>query len=151
MVCFLRATSRETNAIWDGGATKEPSLAVTWHRKMGHLNYRDLGKCYRNKAVIGLKFEKCPNDIFCDVCARGKINRAPKKSDRIGWRLTVSHMLEQSGVTERKNRTLLDMARCLLLQSSLSISFWAEAINTVNYIRNRCPTSHLDGRTPFQV
>lgn len=29
--------------------------------------------------------------------------------------------------------------------------FWAEAINTASYVRNRCPTSALDGGVPFTV
>lgn len=57
------------------------------------------------------------------------------KANGIGRRLTVSHTPEQNGVAERKNRTLLEMARCLLLQSSLPTSLWAEAINTANYVR----------------
>jgi len=44
----------------------------------------------------------------------------------------------------------MDMAKCLLMQSSLPPSFWGEAINTANYIRNRCPSSSLDGKTAFE-
>lgn len=48
------------------------------------------------------------------------------------------------------NRTLLDMARCLLLQSGLSTSFWSEAIATACHIRNRCPISSLDGKISYE-
>lgn len=37
------------------------------------------------------------------------------------------------------------------MQSGLPGSFWAEAISTANYIRNRTPCSSLDGRTPYEV
>ncbi|GBN20413.1 Retrovirus-related Pol polyprotein from transposon TNT 1-94 [Araneus ventricosus] len=55
-------------------------------------------------------------------------------------------------IAERANRTLVSMARCLLLQSGLPMKFWAEAINSVVYIRNRCPTRGLqdENQTPFQ-
>ncbi|KMQ87943.1 retrovirus-related pol polyprotein from transposon tnt 1-94 [Lasius niger] len=66
-------------------------------------------------------------------------------------RLTVPYCPQQNGVAERRNRTLVEMARCLLLQSGLPPSFWAEAVNTANYIRNRCPSKSLDGRTPFEA
>jgi transposase InsO family protein len=66
-------------------------------------------------------------------------------------RFTIPHNPEQNGIAERKNRTLLDMARCLMLQSGLPPSFWAEAVNTANYIRNRCPSKSLGGRTPYEV
>jgi len=66
-------------------------------------------------------------------------------------RLTVPRTPQQNGVAERMNRTLLDMARCLLLQSGLPPTFWAEAVATACYIRNRCPTSTLKGKTPCEV
>lgn len=65
-------------------------------------------------------------------------------------RLTVPHTPEQNGVAERRNRTLTEMARCLLIQSGLPPSFWAEAVATANYLRNRCPSRPLSGKTAFE-
>lgn len=66
-------------------------------------------------------------------------------------RLATAYTPEQNGVAERKNRTLVDSVRCLLLQSGLSPSFWAEAIHIANYIKNRCPTKKLGGRIPHEA
>jgi transposase InsO family protein len=44
---------------------------------------------------------------------------------------------QQNGVVERKNRTLLDMARTVLDEYKTSDRFWAEAINTTCYAINR--------------
>jgi Reverse transcriptase (RNA-dependent DNA polymerase)./Integrase core domain. len=66
-------------------------------------------------------------------------------------RLAIAYNPEQNGTAERKNRTLLEMARCLLIQSGLPSSFWAEAVSTANYIRNRCPTKSLNGHTPYEA
>jgi hypothetical protein len=44
---------------------------------------------------------------------------------------------QQNGVVERKNRTLLDMARTMLDEYKISDRFWAEAINTACYAINR--------------
>jgi hypothetical protein len=38
-----------------------------------------------------------------------------------------------------------------MIQSGLSASFWAEAILTANYIRNRCPSRSLGGEIPFKM
>lgn len=73
------------------------------------------------------------------------------KEEGIGRRLTTPHTPQQNGVTERKNRTLVEMARCMLTQSGLPRSFWAEAIMTANYVRNRCITNVLHGKTPFEI
>ena len=44
---------------------------------------------------------------------------------------------QQNGVTERKNRTLLDMSRTMLAGHNLPGYFWAEAVSTACYVANR--------------
>lgn len=66
-------------------------------------------------------------------------------------RFSAPYTPQQNGLAERKNRTLLDKARCLIIQAKLPLMFWAEAINTANYLQNRCPSRVLDGRTPFEL
>ena len=44
---------------------------------------------------------------------------------------------QQNGVVERKNRTLVEMARTMLHEYSLPLYFWAEVVNTSCYISNR--------------
>lgn len=73
------------------------------------------------------------------------------KQKGISRRLTVPHNPEQNGTAERKNRTLLDTARCMLMDAELPNHFWAEAVNTANYVRNRMPARSLDGKTPFEA
>lgn len=71
------------------------------------------------------------------------------KKEGIRRRLTTPYTPQQNGVAERKNRTLIEMARCMLRQAGSPPGFWAEAVNTANYIRNRCPTAALNGKIPF--
>lgn len=68
----------------------------------------------------------------------------------VARRFTVVRTPQQNGVAERLNRTLLDMTRCLLIQSGLPVSFWGEAMATASHIRNRCPSSSLKGVTPYE-
>lgn len=65
-------------------------------------------------------------------------------------RLTAPYTPEQNGVAEHMNRTLVEMARCLLFQAGLETSFWAEAVHTAAYLRNRCISSSLSGKTPYE-
>jgi len=218
---------------------------VQWHRRLGHLNFKDLAEAIRNGIYNDLNIEGATSNPECDVCPRGKMTRTPfpRKSKRTStvlqlvhsdvcgpmrteshgnakylvtfiddcsrWcevrfikhksevfkefvkvkslfenqkdtkikclqtdngteylskefsdyldaqgirrRLTVPHSPEQNGIAERRNRTLIEAARCLLIQSGLPQSFWAEAVSAANYVRNRCPSKSLNGKTPYEI
>ncbi|XP_020089023.1 uncharacterized protein LOC109710699 [Ananas comosus] len=47
---------------------------------------------------------------------------------------------DQNGVSERKNRIIMEMTRCLLQEKNLPKEFWAEAANTAIFLLNRLPT-----------
>ena len=57
---------------------------------------------------------------------------------------------EQNGEAERMNRTIIEAARSMLHHAKLSTSFWAEAVNTAVFLRNRSPTVALSKKTPFE-
>ncbi|CAL9004444.1 unnamed protein product, partial [Prunus brigantina] len=65
--------------------------------------------------------------------------------------LTVSYSPQQNGVAERKNRTIMEMAKCMMIEKKMPLEFWAEAVNTAVYVQNRCPTKALDKKTPFEA
>lgn len=57
---------------------------------------------------------------------------------------------QQNGMSERMNRTLVEKARCLLFDAGLDKSFWAEAVSTAVYLRNRSFASGLK-KTPYEL
>jgi transposase InsO family protein len=54
----------------------------------------------------------------------------------VDQQFSVSHVSQQNEVVERKNRTLVEMARMMLNEHKTPRCFWAEAINTACYISN---------------
>ena len=64
---------------------------------------------------------------------------------------TTVYTPQQNGVSERKNRTIMEMARCLLFEKKLPKIFWAETVNTTTYLLNRLPTRVLNNKTPFEA
>ncbi|GJS07277.1 retrovirus-related pol polyprotein from transposon TNT 1-94 [Tanacetum coccineum] len=69
----------------------------------------------------------------------------------IARHLTVSGTPQQNGVAERMNRTLMDKVRCLLIQSGLPKTFWAEATCTAAYLINRSPSTAIEKKTPMEM
>ncbi|GAU32293.1 hypothetical protein TSUD_63100 [Trifolium subterraneum] len=50
---------------------------------------------------------------------------------------------QHNGLAERRNRTLLNMARCMLKGKGLPKNLWGEAVNAAAYVLNRCPTEKI--------
>ena len=64
---------------------------------------------------------------------------------------TVPYSPEQNGIAERMNRTLVESARAMIAHARLPNSYWAEAIATAAYIRNRMPTTAItENATPYK-
>lgn len=63
---------------------------------------------------------------------------------------TVPYSPAQNGVSERANRTIIEKVRCMLQDAGLDDRFWAEAVHTAVYIKNRTPTKAVMGATPHE-
>ena len=70
----------------------------------------------------------------------------------IHHQLTVRYSPEQNGVAERYNRTICESARAMVFRANLSKRFWAEAVVTAVYTRNRLPTKAVPEKTtPYEL
>lgn len=72
------------------------------------------------------------------------------RKEGIEQQLMAPRTPQQNGTAERKNRTLIEMARCLLTDAQLSHGFWAEAVNAANYIQNRVLTRSTS-QSPYEL
>ena len=54
-------------------------------------------------------------------------------------------------MVERKNKTLEDMTRTMLIANGLARNFWAEALNTSCYIINRYMIRPILNKTPYEL
>ena len=62
----------------------------------------------------------------------------------------MSGSLNQNGVGERRNQTLMDMVRSMRSNTKLPQYLWFEALKTVVYILNRVPTKAVP-KMPFEL
>ena len=65
--------------------------------------------------------------------------------------LTAAYTPQQNGVAERKNRTILNMVRSMMVRQNLPKTFWPEAVNWSVHILNRSPTFAVKAMTPEEA
>ncbi|KAJ9535931.1 hypothetical protein OSB04_un000899 [Centaurea solstitialis] len=128
-------------------------------------NFSRYGYVYlmRHKSETFEKFKEYQNEVQNLLDKRIKFLR----SDRGGEYLSDefdNHLMEcgivsqftppytpqMNGVSERRNRTLLDMVRTMMCHSSLPISFWGHALETAAHILNGAPTKSVE-KTPYEL
>jgi transposase InsO family protein len=54
--------------------------------------------------------------------------------------VSAPYSQQQNGLSERCNRSVMDPARSMLMHVGMPNKFWAEAVSTAVYIKNRLPT-----------
>ncbi|GJX24266.1 putative ribonuclease H-like domain-containing protein [Tanacetum coccineum] len=64
---------------------------------------------------------------------------------------SVARTPQQNGVVKRKNRTLIEAARTMLVDSKLPTTFWVEAVNTACYVLNRVLVIKHHNKTPYEL
>jgi hypothetical protein len=62
-----------------------------------------------------------------------------------------SYSSQHNGVAERKNRTIVEMARRMLKTKYIRNEFWSEEVNTTFYTLNRCPTREILNLNPEEA
>ncbi|GJT75078.1 ribonuclease H-like domain-containing protein [Tanacetum coccineum] len=64
---------------------------------------------------------------------------------------SITRTPQQNRVVERRNRTLIEAARTMLVDSKLPTTFWAEAVNTACYVQNRVLVVKPHNKTPYEL
>ena len=95
-------------------------------------------KLQKLRSDRGKEYTSSEFDVFCE-------------DEGIEHQLTVGYTPQQNGVSERKNRTVMEMARCMLTETNLPKKFWAEAFRTSVYLLNRLFTKAVQGKTPIEA
>ncbi|GKB53843.1 retrovirus-related pol polyprotein from transposon TNT 1-94 [Tanacetum coccineum] len=68
---------------------------------------------------------------------------------RISHQTSIARTPQQNGVVKRRNRTLVEAARTMLIFSKAPLFLWAEAINTACYTQNRSLIHLRYNKTPY--
>jgi hypothetical protein len=96
---------------------------------------------------------KYPHTFYCDGHKTYLANTVRDFFENKGteYHIRTPHVPEQNAIPERKNRTLLEGGRVLLIQSGLPAMFWEDAVSYIIYMDNRTPKYILRYKTPYEV
>ncbi|GJQ90134.1 retrovirus-related pol polyprotein from transposon TNT 1-94 [Tanacetum coccineum] len=69
----------------------------------------------------------------------------------ISHETSVARSPQQNGVVERRNRTLIEAARTMLIYAKAPLFLWAEAVATACYTQNRSIVRLRHRKTPYEL
>ncbi|GJT68209.1 retrovirus-related pol polyprotein from transposon TNT 1-94 [Tanacetum coccineum] len=69
----------------------------------------------------------------------------------ISHKTSVARSPQQNGVIERRNRTIIEAARTMLIYVKASLFLWAEVVATACYTQNRSIIRLRYGKTPYEL
>ncbi|GJX83556.1 retrovirus-related pol polyprotein from transposon TNT 1-94 [Tanacetum coccineum] len=153
LICLLSKASK--NKSW------------LWHRHLNHLNFdtiNDLARRDLVRVLSRLKFEK---DHLCSAFGLNKavrfictdngtefvnqvLTKFYEKVD-IFHQKSVPRTPQQNGVIEKRNRTLVEAARMMLIFSKAPMFLWAEAVATACYTQNRSLIHTRHNKIPYEL
>ncbi|GJY23086.1 ribonuclease H-like domain-containing protein [Tanacetum coccineum] len=137
-------------------------------------------KLVRGNLVRGLPSKIFENNHSCIACQKGKQHKASCKAKLVNSISKPLHMLHMdlfsstnvkslikksyclvviddlsrfswNGVAKRKNRTLIEAARTMLVNSKLPTTFWVKAVNTACYVLNRVLVIKPNSKIPYEL
>ncbi|KAA0056914.1 Retrovirus-related Pol polyprotein from transposon TNT 1-94 [Cucumis melo var. makuwa] len=132
---FIDDFSRKTWVYF----VKEKSEVFGMFKRFKALVEKESG--YYIKALRSDRGGEFTSNEFKTFCVENGIRRT----------MTVPFTPQQNGVVERKNRTILNMARSMLKCKKMPKEFWAQAVECAVYLSNRSPTRSLWNKTPQQA
>lgn len=118
---------------------KQKSEAFTCFKNFKAMAEKQSG--YHVKILRTDRGGEFTSNEFADFCIKNGIQR----------QLTAAYTPQQNGIAERKNRTIMEMARSMLQTKNLPNTFWGEAVATTVYILNRSPTKAVQNITPKEA
>ncbi|KAI5351102.1 hypothetical protein L3X38_003993 [Prunus dulcis] len=165
--------SRSQDLRDDWACVKDKQQIWLWHRRLEHPSFDYL------KRLFPSLFCSCDEFSFkCETCILVKSHRivfplsdskaakcfdlvhsdvwGPARVTSNGFRWhyppnTTPFTPQQNGVSERKNRHLIEVAWSLLLNMSVTHHLWSHGVLDATYLINRPPSRVLDFKTPLDV
>nr|GEX26178.1 retrovirus-related Pol polyprotein from transposon TNT 1-94 [Tanacetum cinerariifolium] len=137
------------------GLDPQKSLTLLFyvHGNPQHKEYKEKGvidsgcsrHMTRNKCYL-TNFEAYDGGFVSFGNGKGRISGKGIKRE-----FSIARTPQENRVAERRNRTLIEAARTMLVDSKLPTTFWAEAVNTACYVQNKALVTKPHNKTPYEL
>jgi hypothetical protein len=106
--------------------------------------YKDMVENEMDSKIKCLRYdngEEFTSKEFMDYCS----------THGIKMQFCVARTLQHNGLVERKNRTIHEMTRTMLMDSKLTYIFWTQTMHTTAHIQNRVMLRNNTDKTPYDL
>nr|GEW83182.1 hypothetical protein [Tanacetum cinerariifolium] len=125
----------------------KPKFEDTNQEKL-YLLYMDLCGPMRVASVNGKKYILV---IVDDYSRFTLVKYLRSKDEAPDFIIKFLKMIQQNGVVERRNRTLIEDARTMLIYAKAPLFLWTEVVSTACYTQNRFIIRLRHGKTPYEL
>ncbi|GKB92837.1 putative ribonuclease H-like domain-containing protein [Tanacetum coccineum] len=95
-----------------------------WHRRLGHINFKNMNKLMRGNLVRGLPSKIFENDHSCVACQKGKQHKASCKAKLVNSISKPLHMLHMDLFGPTNVKSLMKKSYCLVVTDDFSRFSW---------------------------
>ncbi|GJU16118.1 putative ribonuclease H-like domain-containing protein [Tanacetum coccineum] len=107
--------------------------AKLWHRRLGHLNFKNLNKLVKDNLVRGLPSKSFKNDHTCVACQKGKQHKASCKAKIDRFVTHPLHTLHMDLFGPTSVRSINHASYCLVITDDASSSCWVFFLGHLNF------------------
>ncbi|GJV77663.1 putative ribonuclease H-like domain-containing protein [Tanacetum coccineum] len=98
--------------------------SMLWHRRLGHINFKNINKLVKENLVRGLPLKRFENDQTCVACLKGKQHRASCKSKVLNPITKPLFMLHMDLFGPTFVSSLMHKKYCLVVTDDYSRFTW---------------------------
>ncbi|GJU97714.1 putative ribonuclease H-like domain-containing protein [Tanacetum coccineum] len=104
--------------------------SMLWHRRLGHINFKNINKLVKDNLVRGLPTKRFENDQTCVACLKGKQHRASCKSKVLNPITKPLFMLHMDLFGPTFVSSLMHKKYCLVVTDDYSRFTWVFFLTT---------------------
>ncbi|GJX10082.1 retrovirus-related pol polyprotein from transposon TNT 1-94, partial [Tanacetum coccineum] len=104
--------------------------SMLWHRRLGHINFKNINKLVKDNLVRGLPTKHFENDQTCVACLKGKQHRASCKSKVLNPITKPLFMLHMDLFGPTFVSSLMHKKYCLVVTDDYSRFTWVFFLTT---------------------